>query len=508
MGQTTIVLMLITILSKILGFVRESVMAAYIGAGELKSIYTTSMTIPTVMTGIVIAGIRSSYIPVFNKVRKEKGEEEANKFTSNVINILMLYGFLSVVLIIIFSTPISNIFSPDLEGNSLVLASNFTKIMSIAIFASLYASVIGGFLNIKGNFVDPIIIGFISNIFIIISTILTSIFKNPYILIIGTFLGTVFQFIRFPFVSKKLGYKHTKTIDFRDEYLKYLMVMIIPIILSSAANKISVLFDNSMASAFFGVSSVSKIFYAKTMLNFITGVVTLSVATVNFPQIAKLGQEGRVKEMTKSVDLAIVYAMILVLPSTFGMMTLSNPIIKLAFERNAFTTYDTQIVSSLLIAYGPSIIFEAFFTILTNAFYSVGNSKTPVVIVIIQQMLNIILNFLLSRIFGLNGLAYSTSISSFIATVMIIVTFHRKIGNIKVDGSIKSIGKIFGASILMSFIVIITYNHSLISKSYPISLLISILIGGLIYLILIKVLRVPEYDALRKTLLKKIKEKE
>lgn len=507
MGQTTIVLMLITILSKILGFVRESVMAAYIGAGELKSIYTTSMTIPTIMTGIVIAGIRSSYIPVFNKVRNERGDDEANKFTSNIINILMIYGIISITLIIIFSMPISKIFSPDLEGDSLVLASNFTKIMSIAIFASLYASVIGGFLNIKGNFIDPIIIGFISNIFIIISTILTSVFKNPYILIIGTFLGTVFQFIRFPFVSKKLGYKHNKIIDFRDKYLKYLMVMIIPIILSSAANRISVLFDNSMASAFFGVASVSKIFYAKTMLNFITGVVTLSVATVNFPQIAKLGQEGRIAEMAKSVYLAIIYAMLLVLPSTFGMMALSNPIIKLAFERNAFTIYDTHIVSSLLIAYGPSIIFEAFFTILKNAFYSVGNSKTPVVIVIIQQVLNIILNLLLSRIFGLNGLAYSTSLSSFIATLMIIAAFYKKFGNIKVYSSIKSIGKIFGASIVMSVIVVITYNKLLIRLSYPISLLISILVGGLMYMILIRVLRVPEYYALRKTFLNKIKER-
>ena len=89
MGQTTIILMIITILSKIFGFVRESVMAAFIGAGDLKSIYTTAMTIPLIMTGIVITGLKSAYIPVYNKVRNEKGDDHANTFTSNLINILL-----------------------------------------------------------------------------------------------------------------------------------------------------------------------------------------------------------------------------------------------------------------------------------------------------------------------------------------------------------------------------------------------------------------------------------
>lgn len=92
MGQTTIVLMLIKILSKILGFVRESVMAAFIGAGDLKSIYTTAITVPTFLSGIVVSAVASGYIPIFNKAKVEEGEATALDFTNNLLNILMVIG--------------------------------------------------------------------------------------------------------------------------------------------------------------------------------------------------------------------------------------------------------------------------------------------------------------------------------------------------------------------------------------------------------------------------------
>ena len=82
MGQTTILIMILTIVSKIFGFVRESVMAAFIGAGELKSIYTTTLTIPNTIIGIFASGLLSAYIPIYNKAKNEDGEDKAKEFTS------------------------------------------------------------------------------------------------------------------------------------------------------------------------------------------------------------------------------------------------------------------------------------------------------------------------------------------------------------------------------------------------------------------------------------------
>lgn len=505
MGQTTIILMIITILSKIFGFVRESVMAAFIGAGDLKSIYTTAMTIPLIMTGIVVTGLKSAYIPVYNKVRNEKGDDQANSFTSNLINILLVYGAISTILIIIFSKPLSLIFSPDLSGDSLRLATNFTRILSPVILVILVSSVIGGYLNIKGNFIDPAAVGIIYNIIIVCSILFANKKNNPYYLISGTFLAMVLQYIRFPFSSKKLGFKYKKVFNIKDKNVRYLLAILLPIMISSAANQISLIFDNSMASALFGVASVSKIFYAKTMLNFITGVVTMSVATVSFPEIAKLGQENNINGMKKSTIRAIIFSMILVLPFTFGMMTFSNPIIKLAFERNAFTPDDTFIVAGLLVSYAPSIIFDAFNRILTNSFYSVGNSKTPVIIVVIQQSINIALNFILSKIFGLYGLAYATSISSIIATLMMTLSFIRKFGSFQIKENLISLLKILLSSVVMVILADILYNNIIVRIPETLSLIISVGFGGLLYFAIISFAKVPEFERLLTSIKTKIK---
>ncbi|NVF11529.1 murein biosynthesis integral membrane protein MurJ [Anaerococcus sp. AGMB00486] len=507
MGQTTIIIMILTIISKLFGFIRESVMAAFIGAGELKSIYTTATTIPTMLANVISLGIVSGFIPIYNKAKNEGGEERANIFTSNLINIILIYGVVALSIIFIFAGPICKILSPDLAGDSLKLAINFTRIVIFSLFALLYSSIIKGYLNIKGNFVDPASTGIILNIFIIISTILTGIFKNPYILVVGTFLAFTLQYVRFPFVAKKLGFKYIKKLDFSDAYVRSMLIIGIPVIISSAADHISVLIDNSMASAFFGVSSVSKMFYAKTMLNFIMGVVTISVTTATFPEIAKLGQSGKIKEMKDKTISAVVLSMLLVIPATFGMMALSNPIIKLAFERNAFTTSDTDIVASVLVSYGPYIIFSSLIKILANAFYSVRDSKTPVIILLIQQIINLIMNIILSKIFGLNGLAYSTSVATLICSVLLFISFRKKLGDFKLKTTIKSLLKISIVSFLICIIARLSFEFFISTLPLILSITVSVLLAGVIYLIGIILLKIPEFNYLISSVKKKISKK-
>lgn len=503
MGQTTIVLMIITVLSKIFGFVRESVMAAFIGAGELKSIYTTAMTIPAMLVGVVANGIVSGYIPIYSKVVEEEGEDSANRFTYNLINILTIFGLLIFLLVFFFASPICKILSPDLTGESLKLAVNYTRIIMISIFVLLYSCVIKGFLNTRGNFIDPAFTGIILNVIIIISVILTYRLNNLYILIIGALLGYIIQFIRFPFVSRKLGFKYKMEVDFSDKFIKMIFIMMVPILISSAADQISLAIDNSMASAFFGISSISKIYYSKTLLNFIMTVVTLSVVTVTFPDIAKLGQSGDIVGMKEKLSSSIVFSMILVIPATFGMMALSNPIVKLAFERNAFTSMDTEIVASLIVAYGPYIIFASLIKILSNGFYSIGDSKTPFRIVMIQQLANLIMNFVLSKLFELNGLAYSTSVSTLISSVLLIIVFSKKVERFDDKDNLIAIVKIFISSVVMSGFAICLYK--IVSFSLIINLFLSVIASGLVYILMLKILKVKEFDIIAKKIKKKIK---
>ena len=492
MGQTTLMLMIITIVSKIFGFVREAVMASFIGASDLKSIYTTANTLPVVVSNFVAVGIISGFIPIYNKAKNEEGIEAAEEFTSNIFNILMGFGTLAIIIGIVFARPFSRMLSPDLSGKWLDLATNYTRIMMFAVFAYLYSAIFRGYLNLKGNFFDPAITGIIMNIIIIIFTVLTGLTGNSYLLIFGALLGNVFQYILFPRAAKKAGYQHKKIIDIHNKYVRSLIIIALPIIISSAAGELSIIADNSMASAFFGKAAISKLFYSKTMLTLITGVITVSVTTAIFPKIASLGQAGEIDKMKNRISSAVITTMALVIPATIGMMVLSRPIVELIYQRNAFTSDDTIIVASLLTAYAPYVIFQSITDVVDRGFYAVGDSKTPVIIIVIQQALNIILNFILIRYFDIEGLAYATCFSTALGTLLIIYKFRDNFGRFNFKRTFISLIKIVLITMIMAALAYYSYYFLLGKVSNLIALFISIILAGLVYTILILLARIPE----------------
>ena len=344
MGQTAFMLMIVTILSKIFGFLRESVMAYFYGAGDIVAIYAVANTLPVVIANFVASG----FIPIYTKAKNEEGEEAAEEFTSNIFNILMVFGLVAVIIGFIFAGAFCKLFSPDLKGELLQTAIIFTRIIMFAIFAYLYSAVFRGYLNLKGNFFIPAITGIIMNVIIIAFTIFSGLAKNPYLLAIGCLLGNVLQYIMFPKANRDHGYKHSNKIDIHNKYIKSLIWIAIPVIVSSAAGEIALTVDNSMASYFFGNASISYLRYSKTLLSLITGVITVSVTTSIFPTISNLGQSGEFEDMKMNINSAIVSTMLLVIPATIGMMSLSVPIIKLVYQRGAFDDKSVIIAGALM----------------------------------------------------------------------------------------------------------------------------------------------------------------
>ncbi len=500
MGQTTLMLMFITIISKVFGFLREAVMASYIGAGDLKSIYTTANTLPVVVANFFAVGIISGFIPIYNRAKNEEGIDSAEKFTSNIFNILMIFATIAIILGLIFAKQFSKILSPDLEGDTLKLAANYTRVMMFAVYAYLYSAVFRGYLNIKGDFLNPAITGIIMNIIIIIFTVLTGKTGNAYLLIIGALLGNILQYILFPKATRDKGYHHHKIIDLSNKYVKQLMVIAIPVIISSAAGEISIIVDNSMASAYFGKASISKLFYAKTMLTLITGVITVSVTTALFPKIAELGQANKINSMKKSISSSLVTTLLLVVPATVGMAVLAHPIIELVFERNAFTPEDTIAVSSLLMSYAPFVIFQSISDVVDRGFYAVGDSKTPVIIVVIQQGFNILFNIIFIKFYGINGLAIATVVSTFIGSILMIYKFRDNFGSFKFKTALLSILKIVIATAAMGLIA--NFMYKLLENNMPhvVAVLLAIFIAAIVYGFLILIARIPEVMELINTI--------
>ncbi|MDO4662805.1 MAG: murein biosynthesis integral membrane protein MurJ [Tissierellia bacterium] len=509
MGQTAFMLMIMAVLSKIFGFVREMVMGYYYGTGDIVSIYLVANTIPVIAINFIANGIAAGFIPIYNKAKKEKGIEAAEDFTSNLLNITFVFGSIIIAIGMIFAKPLCMILSPDLidRPELLSMAVVFTRIMMFAVYAYLYSSVFRGYLNLKGSFFVPVSTGIIMNIIIIVFIVLSGIRENAYLLAVGALLGNTLQYIYFPKASKKYGYKYKFKINKNDYYLKQMLKIAIPIILSVAAAELALLVDNAMASSFFGNDKISVLNYSKKLLGIIYGVITVSVTTSIYPTISSLANAGKIDKMKRKINSSLVSMLALVIPAVVGIMVLSKPVISLVYERGAFDNDSVIITSAVMFSYAPYILFTSISDVLDRAFYAVEDSKTPVKIVVIQQIINIILNLILTRIIGLTGIAYATSIACFIGSTLMFISFRKKFGRSNLKRLSISVLKILAISLVMGFTARFLYGHLSQSLSGSIALIITILVAILVYGILILFARIPEVMRAVNKIYHKIKNK-
>ncbi len=502
-GKTAVLLMLITILSKILGFTRDITLSYFYGASNISDAYLISLSIPAVIFGFIGSGISIGYIPIYSDVEKEFGAQKGNSFTSNLINILLIICTIIVIFGLIYTDKIVKIFASGFKGETLALAVQFTKISLLGIYFTGVISVFSGYLQLKGNYTMPALIGFPLNILIILS-ILLSIHTNVKILAIGSVIATFSQlFLLIPFVYKK-GYKYKFILDFKDKNIINIIKMSIPVMVGVSVYQINTIVDRTIASTI-SVGGISALNYANKLNLFIQGIFVLSITNVMYPMISNMAAEGNITGLKKAVSEAINSITILVIPATIGAMIFAEPVIKLLFGRGAFDPKALSMTSSALFFYSIGMIGYGLREILSRAFYSLKDTRTPMINSAIALVMNIILNIILSKYMGIGGLALATSISAIFCTILLFISFRKKIGSFGLKNIVISFIKIVCASLVMGVIAKLSYNILLKHISENLSLIAAIIIGAVVYFVIIYFMGIEEVDSMIKAVKSKLK---
>ena len=273
-----------------------------------------------------------------------------------------------------------------------------------------------------------------------------------------------------------------------------MMILLAPILIGVAVNQINTAVDNSMATGF-GVESVASLNYANKLNSFIMGIFTVSLTSVIYPSLSKLlvdkNKEGFVSIITKSINLVIIF----ILPISAGSIILSKPIVSMLFERGMFDNNATQMTALALSGYSIGMIAYSLRDILSKIFYSLKDTKTPMINGIIAVALNIVMDIYFSKSFGYVGLTLATSISSIICIITLFISLYRKAGYFGQDKIFSTLIKSLISVVIMSFIVLFIYNNlaNLINIKI-INLGISISVGGIVYLGVMYMLKVDELN--------------
>ena len=509
---TALVLMLIILTSKITGFFRDIVLAQTFGAGEITDAYLTALNIPVVLFDGISAALGTTFIPIYFKIKSSKGQEEVNKFTSNILNIVILVSLVFVLLGVIFAPYIVKIFAVGFKGDVFDLTVNYSKILIFSMVFIAINGLVSSYLVASGNVYISGAITIPFNIFVIIAIIFASVTES-YVMVYGTLIAYIAQLLfQLPLLIKK-GYKHRLTVNLRDENIRQILFLVIPVFIGSYINQINAVVNRTLASTL-DSGSITALNYANKLNMFAVGVIALAISTIMYPILSKLASEGNKKLFKINISKSINMIVIIMLPIMVVMTTFSTEIVKVLFEEGSFNSHDTYLTSTALFFYSIGILAYGLKELLAKSFYSLQDTKTPVRNATISVVINIVFSIILVNIMGIGGLALASSISATVTTMLLLISLRKKIGKIGFSYILKTFIKGAIASIVMYIIMRIAYNSIFIygsrfalesRKFIAFNCFISVILGMSTYLIVVLALKVKEVKEIFDAILFKLK---
>jgi len=494
--------MLITFASQLFGLLKDVVLAYFYGASAITDIFLLSLTITTVLFSLIGVGTSTSFVPYFRKVEKEYGSLETNKFTASLYNLLNVVITLVVILGFIFTDQIVKGFAMGFTHSMVQEAVIFTRISLLGGYSTVVILLFNAYLRLNDQFLMPAINTIIPHIFLIIFIYLSTIF-NIYFIVIGVVIGLFVQYLSLLFSAFKRGFRFNKKLYYKDGITKNMVYNSLPVMLSDLFRQLNVVVDKSLASQVV-IGGISSLNYASKINGFVQGIFVLSIANIMYPKISKMVANKEIEKMKSEVSRVISLIIFFVMPATIGSMILAKPLVELLFGRGAFTEEDVNMTATVLFYYSIGMIGFSLREIILRIFYSLHDTKTPMTNTIITVFINILLSITLSKFMGIGGLALATSITGILSMLFLFSRLIKKIGSFNFKKIANSIFKISIASFIMGTVIHIIFSSLILSFGNNFSIIFSLVVGIITYLILGMIFKLKEVDFLIKIVLRKM----
>jgi putative peptidoglycan lipid II flippase len=422
MSQAIMIITILTLTSKVMGFVRDIIIAYFFGTGRVMDSYLASQSPLGLVNGIITGTIISAFIPLFIRVMKNKNVQEAKHFSATIFysTTLILAGV--VVLVAIFAPQVTSLFFPGFGKADHDMTVNFIRWMSFATIIGAMLSFVNGLLQSEKKFLAYPLVG-LSFDFIVIGTLFVTKHLGAVSLALAWTLPPTFIFIILGFAERK--FLNPFNVKRGISETKDLYKMIWPLFFSSALGMLNTIVDRTFASTL-ETGAISSLSYANRITSSATGVLGTPVTQVTYPSVASRAAENDMRGLTVTTKRAMKLLAFFLIPVTFALFPLSKQIITLLFQRGSFTAESTMLTYPPMIAFSLSLFTGALGSVLVQIYYSFKNTRTPMIFGIVGLLINIGLNFLFISHLKQTGLALSTSISSIYFTTVMLISLRIK----------------------------------------------------------------------------------
>jgi putative peptidoglycan lipid II flippase len=445
-----------TLLSRVLGLVRDVVLTAAFGAGREMDAFNVATRIPNLVRDLFAEGAMSAaFVPTFTRHLKANGEASAWRLGSNVINALLVVTGTLVVLGMVFAYPLADFYTSDAKfADNLPLTASLMRWTLPFLTMVAIAVAQAGMLNSLRQFFIPAVAPAMYNVAMVLSALVLVPFApalgiEPITAIaIGTLIGGFLQIAaQWPSLIAA-GYRYQPVLDFKDPGLRQVMILMGPGTIGVAAAQINLAVNTYLATSQ-PEGSVTVLNYAFRLMYLPIGLFGVSVATAAVPELARQATTAGFADMRRTVSSSLRLMLVLSVPSMVGLAVLGRPITQLLFERNALTPAATEAVAWALLMYSPGLVGYSIVKIASPSFYALNNARTPVIVSMITVGSNVLLNLWLVRVMGYGGLALGTATASLINAGLLLYLLSRRIHGIDAPRVLQTLIKISLASAVM-----------------------------------------------------------
>ena len=414
-----------TLLSKVLGLARDSLLTAYFGAGMESDAFLTASTLPTTLFDVVIGGVISAtFIPVFNDIKAKSGREEAMGFVNKFVTLIVCITILISIVGIVFRTQLVAFMAPEYAADKQALAANLTAIMfPMIIFTGLAFSFVG-LLQSYGEYNIPSIISLVSNIAIILYYVTLGKKFGIYGLAVTMIIAWSLQFlIEVPWI-KKFGVKYRPDFRFADKSVLQAIKLAGPMLIATWVQPLYTIVNQRLASNI--PSAVTYIQQSSRLYLIITGVVSFVVTNLIFPKLAQAIADKRDEDAEGLFKTSVRVMFMLILPLMAIFMILSEPFAYIIYGHGAMKPEDVSAISTLLKFYSIGMAGLAVNEVLSKTFFSLQNSRIPMITSVASMVVNVALAYILFNVMQVNGLALATAIGSITNAILNAILLRKK----------------------------------------------------------------------------------
>ncbi len=452
--KASVIVTIIGILGKFLGFARDAVIAAFYGATWQTDAFFFAQSMPGIIFPAVCNSLSTAFLTAYVS-KSVENKEGADLYASKAIS---LSAFLAIILsgIAIVVTPfLVPVFAPGFAPKQTELAVHLTRITMAAFVLSMGHYMLSAVLSAKKLFYGAQIAMLVYNAIVIALTIAFGKNQNLDLLTGIVVLGHFVQLLVMILIVSR-QFRFTFSFKCIDADTKKLLLLTLPILLGNSIVQINNIVDKVLSSLF-GDGAMSALSYSNTLNRFVTGVVITTLSTVIYPTLAEHYSEGKLGEFSNTFRKSISVGLIVLLPVSIITTLCASDIVKVVYERGSFGPEASGLTASALRFYGMMFVFSAIQEVTVRAFYSMKDTKTPLKTAALAILSNAIMSFVFSRLLGmgLSGIALGTTLSTLLAAVLLLHALKKRVPELELSKLKYSLIKIVSSAIVLLVVILI-----------------------------------------------------